>query len=203
MVRSTGEGKVQYRRMSRGGKSWIMSRLYNYDIESDQLKSKHLRWLKVVYVLWVANYGEVRLRGQASRTGSEEYNLKLSRRRVEEVRKHLLAIGRHAWQPAKLQVGWEGEIDPSPPGSFHYKEEDERPRAVEVEIEMTTRGEKKRAPGQGYTPPQHYTPARVHYAPSRECANRVDGVILAIMEAKAPTPWSRENARDYFLDDPE
>jgi hypothetical protein len=37
MVRSTGEGKVQYRRMSRGGKSWIMSRLYNYDIESDQL----------------------------------------------------------------------------------------------------------------------------------------------------------------------
>lgn len=137
------DGKVQFRRLNMGGKEWLMSRMYNYDIDSDQLKPKHLRWLRIVFAQSILHGGMVRVRGQASATGSDDHNRDLARRRAERVKRELIWLNPDPWDLSKLQVGWEGAGRGSPDrpaGTPGWIAEDERSRAVEVEIELTQLG---------------------------------------------------------------
>ncbi|MGE0757824.1 MAG: OmpA family protein [Pirellulaceae bacterium] len=137
------DGKVQYRRPNGGGGDWLLSRMYNYDIDSAVLKPKHLRWLKVVYYLAIVNEGRVRITGQASQTGTDRHNRALARRRAENVKSQLIALSFGQWDLTKLIVGWNGSVNIDRPlGAQGYIFEDERARAVEVEIELTSTGRK-------------------------------------------------------------
>src|SRR5438552_5801273 len=73
--------------------------LYNFNIDDDQPKPEHLRWLDEHIVPLLAGTGTyIWMRGSASRTGGDAYNMKLSRRRVERIAVYLRSKGVGEWQ---------------------------------------------------------------------------------------------------------
>jgi hypothetical protein len=105
--------------------------LYNFDIDDAALKPEHQRWLDENVVPLLSLPGAVAsLRGQASRTASDSYNLQLSQKRVEAVRSFL--VGRGA-RLSQLTTSAAGEDDARAAGQANNTE-DPHFRAVVVEI---------------------------------------------------------------------
>jgi len=102
--------------------------LYNFNIDDDQPKPEHLRWLDAHIVPFLAGTGcYIWMRGSASRTGGDAYNMRLSQRRVEQIAARLRSKGVGEWQ---MQLEWVGESL-----SRSIKEEDEADRAVELRVQ--------------------------------------------------------------------
>src|SRR4051794_12012980 len=62
----------------------LKARLFNYDVDDAALKKEHRDWLaaEVIPILRTCRKTTVDLRGTASRSGTDAYNLKLSERRA-------------------------------------------------------------------------------------------------------------------------
>jgi len=86
--------------------------------------------LKVLDDFKVDNPGQVRLIGHADRSGSEKYNMDLSRRRAENIKALLVEAGIPA---GKIVVNFAGETQPLRPTEDGVREA--RNRRVEVEFE--------------------------------------------------------------------
>ena len=82
--------------------------LFNFDIDSDVVKSEHQAWLErnVVPLLGVKD-AIFSLKGSASRSGNNAHNMDLSERRVNNVKKFLLSRGGRAEQLSAVFVGEE------------------------------------------------------------------------------------------------
>jgi len=126
MRRLTGPGKIGIEPAT--SSVVISASLYNFNVDDDQPKPEHLRWLdeNIVPLLLGTTY-YIWMRGSASQTGGEDYNLGLSRRRVERVAAYLTGKGVGDWQ---MQTEWVGESF-----SRSIKKEDEADRAVELRVQ--------------------------------------------------------------------
>ena len=101
--------------------------LYNFDIDDSSLKKEHRDWLEQVAApIASCQAAEVFLKGSASRSGGNEYNLQLSNRRAASVRKYLVDLG---VAPAKLDTVGYGENRPVAEG--HNEEAWAQNRRVE------------------------------------------------------------------------
>jgi hypothetical protein len=122
----SGHGKVRVAPVT--SSTDISAFLYNFNIDDDQPKPEHLRWLDEHIVPLLAGTGYyLWMRGSASRTGSDAYNMRLSQRRVEQIASYLRGKGVGDWQ---MQLEWVGESL-----SRSVKEEDEADRAVELRVQ--------------------------------------------------------------------
>jgi outer membrane protein OmpA-like peptidoglycan-associated protein len=122
MPRSTGPGRVEVEPEYSSANS-IKGVLYNFDVDGDELKSAHTEFLlRRVVPLLRNSGGYVFLLGSASRVGREDYNLRLSERRVDKVAAFLKAYGVAEYQMQRKAVGESLAIGPTP--------DDERHRAV-------------------------------------------------------------------------
>lgn len=132
MARATGSGKVQMLPIPPAEPTMTLrASLLNFDIDGDTPKSEHERFLvdNVVPLLEIPGV-VVRLRGVASRSGSDAHNLALSQRRVDKVQAFLRRHG-----PANVQVDRQavGEADAAAAGQAD-RTEDEAFRAVIVSV---------------------------------------------------------------------
>src|SRR5215813_13573192 len=98
MLRPTGPGKIRVLKIRDGAAppvpttfnnvasaTSIQAVLYNFDIDGDTLKREHREWLKEHVVPQLGNpQVTIKLTGEASRTGSDDHNFDLSRRRVAQ-----------------------------------------------------------------------------------------------------------------------
>ena len=137
MLRLTGPGKIRDLVVS-GPKldpaTTIISVLYNFDIDGDAVKPQHREWLKEHVVPQLGNSAvKITLRGEASRSGSDDHNLALSNRRVRNVENFLRGSGPVS---ASLTVAAFGEKDAEGRGEDD-KTEDEQVRAVIVTVEQS------------------------------------------------------------------
>ena len=135
MLRLTGPGKIRDLVVV-GPKSdpatTIVSLLYNFDIDGDAVKPQHREWLKEHVVPQLGDSAvKIILRGEASRSGSDDHNLALSNRRVKNVENFLRAAGP---VNASMVVSGVGEKDAQGRGEDD-KTEDEQVRAVIVSVE--------------------------------------------------------------------
>lgn len=73
----------------------LRTRLFNYDVNDATLKNEHRDWLteNVVPVLTACRRTKVQLTGTASRTGSDQHNLKLSEQRAKVIESFLQQKG--------------------------------------------------------------------------------------------------------------
>src|SRR5690348_14497083 len=85
MSKPTGHGVVE-QDPKYNGPGMLKALLSNFDIDGDSPKHEHVQFLvsKVVPLL-TNNGGHIWMQGSASRTGSDAYNMDLSRRRVRKV----------------------------------------------------------------------------------------------------------------------
>src|SRR5262245_27898882 len=132
MARATGPGKVQPLPIPPAETTMTLSAsLFNFDVDGDTPKPEHERFLvdNVVPLLEIPGV-VIRLRGEASRSGSDAYNLALSQRRIEKVKAFLRRHG-----PANVQVDRQavGEADAAATGQADGTE-DEKFRAVIVSV---------------------------------------------------------------------
>jgi hypothetical protein len=92
--------------------------LYDFDIDGDQLKGLHKRWLDKQVIYWlltdlaktastVCPKWTIWVQGTASRPGSEEHNHRLSKRRADRVLEYLKPYLGAA--PVGFEVNWSGE----------------------------------------------------------------------------------------------
>lgn len=135
MLKPTGKGKIS--ELSRKGKDSIRRKalLFNFDIDGDQLKDEHKKWLDDNIVPLLNNFGlNFTLRGLASRTGSPDYNKKLSERRLASVKNYLIGKGAKA---AQFQGVGAGESDAEVAGEADGTE-DEAFRGVIITVGNTT-----------------------------------------------------------------
>src|SRR5215510_10633551 len=94
MRRATGPGRERAEHAS--FPTLVSTRLYNFDVDSDELKNLHQHWLdQHVIHPGIAPGGRryVVLHGFASRTHDEGYNDQLSNRRAQRVRAYLAGHG--------------------------------------------------------------------------------------------------------------
>jgi len=128
MKKPTGPAKIDTLPATKD--SAIGALLYNFDFDDDAVKLEHQTWLKehAVPSLTATNQ-RVFLRGMASKIGNRDYNLQLSKRRVDSVSKFLISQGVAA---AKIVAGFTGEDL-----STSLKADDERDRAVEAIFEVS------------------------------------------------------------------
>ena len=139
MVRLTGPGKIRDLVIPPDGgpETTIISLLYNFDIDGDIVKPQHKEWLSEHVLPQLGNRAvKVRLRGEASRSGSDAHNLELSARRVKNVERFLRGFG-----PIEAAISTEsvGEADAAGRGEDD-KTEDEFVRAVIVNVENSAHG---------------------------------------------------------------
>ena len=110
--------------------------LFNFDVADDKVKPEHERWLvDNVLPLLACDQAVGSLKGMASRSGSANYNLQLSQKRVENVKKVLAARGA---SPAKLNALWVGEEAAALAGAKDGTEE-ELHRSVSVSVHLPPR----------------------------------------------------------------
>jgi hypothetical protein len=110
----------------------VVALLFNFDFDDATVKPEHQAFLseQVVPRLTAAPGLRVFLRGTASQVGNADYNLQLSRRRVEAVRTFLTGQGVGAGQ---IVAGFTGENL-----STSRIADDERDRAVEAVLDAST-----------------------------------------------------------------
>jgi hypothetical protein len=82
--------------------------LYNFETDHATPKLEHTNWLdeNVVRLLRPCKDLRVSLSGRTDRRGNQDYNLRLSERRVEAVRNYLVRQGVNS---AQIDIGWVGE----------------------------------------------------------------------------------------------
>jgi hypothetical protein len=135
MARNTGPGKVNDN-LDKTPRAALTGLLFNFDVEGDTVKAEHESWLVAnVIPLLACDQAVGSLKGLASRSGSASYNLQLSQKRVENVKKLLAARGA---SPAKLNALWVGEEAAALAGDVDGTE-DERYRAVGVSVQLPPR----------------------------------------------------------------
>jgi outer membrane protein OmpA-like peptidoglycan-associated protein len=78
----TGDGKVLVYSLTNEP---IQGGLYNFDIDWHETKPAHTAWLDLHVIPLLRAKGSVALKGQASRTDTDERNLDLSNRRLADV----------------------------------------------------------------------------------------------------------------------
>jgi hypothetical protein len=133
MKKATGPAKVETSRTPPGAPvTGVVALLFNFDFDDAAVKPEHRAFLVEQFVprLTAAPGLQVFLRGTASRVGNADYNLQLSRRRVEAVRDFLTSRGVAAGQ---IATGFTGENL-----STSRIADDERDRAVEAILDAST-----------------------------------------------------------------
>lgn len=143
MGRPAGRGKVA--RDSRyNGPGMIKASLYNFDIDGAEAKEDHVAFLvSEVIPKLTGNRGHIWMQGAASQSGSDAHNLRLSRRRVENVAGLLRARG---VLDRQMQLDAVGESM-----AVGHAREDEADRAVQLVVIPTAR--ESPPPAQRVPPP--------------------------------------------------
>jgi hypothetical protein len=136
MRKATGPGKVRdNRNLPPAQREGITALLYNFDIDDASLKKEHRDWLEQVAApIASCQAAQIFLKGSASRTGANDYNLQLSDRRVHEVRNFLL--NQHA-RPDQFHLTWVGEEEAAL--TERDGTENELDRAVAVTVRLPNR----------------------------------------------------------------
>ena len=132
MKKPTGPGRIETSFTLPGAPvRGFVSLLFNFDVDDAALKSEHQAWLMdhAVPSLIGAPSTKLFLRGMASQIGDRDYNLQLSKRRVEAVNTFLVSQG---IQPGQIVTTFTGEDF-----STSIKSDDERERAVEAFFEAS------------------------------------------------------------------
>lgn len=132
MAKPTGPGRIRDNLSKPPSQRFsVTGLLFNFDIDSDVVKSEHQAWLErnVVPLLGVKD-AIFSLKGSASRSGNNAHNMDLSERRVNNVKKFLLSRGGRAEQ---LSVVFVGEEEAALAGKKDGGEEAED-RAVAVAV---------------------------------------------------------------------
>ena len=128
MKKGTGPAKVEILRATPDAA--IGALLFNFDFDDDAVKPEHQAWLKEHAVPSLkATNKRVFLRGIASQKGDRQYNLDLSRRRVQAVRNFLTGQGVTVQQVVATFTGEDL--------STSLIADDERDRAVEAIFEVS------------------------------------------------------------------
>ena len=133
MKKATGPAKVEASVTPQGSPvSGVVALLFNFDFDDAAVKPEHQNWLaeNLVPPLRADPGQRVFLRGMASQAGNANYNLQLSRRRVEAVRTFLISQGA---KPPQIVTSFTGENL-----STSKFADDERDRAIEVIFEAST-----------------------------------------------------------------
>jgi hypothetical protein len=135
MLRPTGRGKIRELLLpAQDSATTFHAVLYNFDIDGEALKLEHRSWLTEHVVPQLGNPSvKIGLRGEASRTGSDAYNLALSKRRVNQVLHFLKQNGPVL---ATIEDTAVGEADAAGRGEDDNTE-DEMVRAVIVKVEQS------------------------------------------------------------------
>jgi hypothetical protein len=136
MRRPTGPGKIRDNlNLPPQKRLGVTGLLYNFDIDDDSLKKEHRDWLTDNAAPLAASAGaQVFLKGSASRTGTNEYNMQLSDKRVHAVRDFL--IKQHV-RPEQFRLTWVGEEDAAL--TERDGTENELDRAVSVAVRPANR----------------------------------------------------------------
>jgi OmpA family len=132
MKKATGPGKVETSATPPGAAvGGVVALLFNFDFDDAAVKPEHQAFLADQFVprLTAAPGLRLFLRGMASKVGNADYNLQLSRRRVEAVRSFLTGKG---VSPAQIVTTFTGESL-----STSRNADDERDRAVEALFEAS------------------------------------------------------------------
>ncbi len=128
---ATGLGQIETRPVNiTGGAPLVLEALlFNFDIDDATVKQQHRDWLDANIVASFRNSpsDEVLLQGTASQSGASDYNLGLSRRRVEAVQNYLIQRGVPRGQ---IETSWTGQQL-----STSTSKEDPHDRAVKVLLE--------------------------------------------------------------------
>jgi hypothetical protein len=132
MARATGPGKVESRSIpAADATTELAASLFNFDVDGDTPKPEHEKFLFENVVPFFLTPGvKIRLRGEASRSGSAAHNQALSQRRIDKVLAFLKRNGMLAAQFDRLATG---ESDAAATGQADGTE-DERFRAVIVTV---------------------------------------------------------------------
>jgi hypothetical protein len=133
MKKATGPAKVEASVTPQGSPvSGVVALLFNFDFDDAAVKPEHQSWLSenLVPPLKADPGQRVFLRGMASKAGNADYNLQLSRRRVEAVRNFLISKGA---KPAQVVTSFTGENL-----STSKFADDERDRAIEAIFQAST-----------------------------------------------------------------
>jgi hypothetical protein len=133
MKKATGPAKVEASVTPQGSPvSGVVALLFNFDFDDAAVKPDHQNWLSenLVPPLKADPGRRVFLRGMSSKAGNADYNLQLSRRRVEAVRTFLISQGA---RPAQIVTSFTGENL-----STSKFADDERDRAIEAIFEAST-----------------------------------------------------------------
>jgi hypothetical protein len=126
MLHRTGPGKITVDGKYNGN-GMIKAVLHNFDVDGDQPKPEHLNFLEQQAVPLLQNErGHIWMQGSASRSGTNAYNMALSKRRVRKVAAYLAGRGILAKQMQLDAVGEEMAIG--------HALEDEADRAVALLI---------------------------------------------------------------------
>lgn len=94
MRQATGPGRIDVLPAPAAGRG-LSALLFNFDIDDAAVKPEHKAWLRsnLVPLLRDGRTGGASLQGTASRSGAADYNLGLSKRRVEAVKAFLVGEG--------------------------------------------------------------------------------------------------------------
>ncbi|MBK7352752.1 MAG: OmpA family protein [Nitrosomonas sp.] len=85
MLHRTGQGKINVDSRY-AGPGMIKALLYNFDIDGDTVKPEHIAFLQSTVVpLLQGDRGHIWMQGSTSKSGSNQYNLELSKRRVNNI----------------------------------------------------------------------------------------------------------------------
>jgi len=135
MQHDTGKGKARSWFLTDGGPK-MLGILYNFDIDSDELKIEHEDWLDdyVIPLLQLGGNWNVVLNGRASRSGDALYNEKLSERRARSVRNYLIAYG---GADLNIRVQWSGTRVAV---AGHHQTEDLTDRSVDADVNSDPNG---------------------------------------------------------------
>jgi hypothetical protein len=136
MLRPTGPGKIRDIVIPADGHpdTTIMALLYNFDFDGDAVKPQHRDWLREHIVPQLGDSRvSIRLRGEASRRGSSDYNLGLSQRRERNIETFLRSFSPVA---ATIRGVGVGERDAEAVG-VEDNTDDEVFRAVFVTVEQS------------------------------------------------------------------
>jgi hypothetical protein len=128
MKKPTGPARIEI--LSGNSEAAIAALLFNFDFDDDAVKPEHQAWLRehAVPSLKATNQ-RIFLRGIASQIGDRQYNLQLSKRRVQAVSKFLIGQGVTAQQVVTTFTGEDL--------STSLLADDERDRAVEATFEVS------------------------------------------------------------------
>jgi len=126
MLHQTGPGKIEID-SKYAGPGMVKASLYNFDVDGDSIKHEHRMFIldKVVPLLQ-DDRGHIWMQGSASRTGTNAYNMGLSKRRVHNIAMVLRASGVIDRQ---MQLDAVGEEQ-----AQAHQMEDETDRAVDLVV---------------------------------------------------------------------